>query len=325
MGDEFAVDLGICNSLSTTKECEDGSYHSVCQDCPHASDDGFRLSTVQETAYEMSSAQECEDGLHNFTRRDCPHASDDGFRLSTVQETPYEMRNSDNGFSLSTAEGSPTCSRGFTLSTVDRSAVDLSQLSSADAELVRCLPAAVGEVYARRLCVVERSRRDAEESAVALEARYPRSVLLAHPAKTALVLVAASLGALALSRSGAWDRLVAGSAISAAASLSACTEMLDQAKARVFDSEAIVHRDALGYQEMLRATESWTAGALDEGGFWSTPHKPGLAFCINSTRSVYREMLDELGDELDRRHEKQAALLDGLWVARSEHLLSPVA
>lgn len=271
----------------------------------------------------LSTVLECEDGMQHSTSYDSPHKSDDGFRLSTVRESLHDSCDLDVGFSLSTTKASPSPDKTFQLSTIERSAADLSQLSFADAELLRCLPGAVADAYARRLCAVEQSRRDAEESAAELERSRPRGVSRLHLAIAALALAVASLGGFVFSKSNVWGDLVAGIAGPGVANQSACTERLEQAEAKSLSFEARIHRDALGYHEMLGSTESWTSGLLDHGDFWTSPHKPGLAFCINSTHAAYREMAAELVGALEFRHTKQVAMLEELWAARSKHLLSP--
>lgn len=271
----------------------------------------------------LSTVLECDDGLPHSASRESPHKSEDGFRLSTVRETLHEMHDLDDGFSLSTTKASLSCDKAFELSTIENPSVDLSQLSLTDAELLRCLPATVADAYARRLCGIEQSRRDAEDFASELEERRPRGVSRLHVAIAVLVLLAASLGGFAFSKSRIWGDFLAGNAVSGVAALGACTERFEQAEARSLSFEARIHRDALGYQEMLGATESWTTGTLDQGGFWTSPHKPGLAFCINSTHAAYREMAAELAGALEWRHMNQVAMLEELWAARSRHLLSP--
>lgn len=283
-------------------------------------DDDFAVD--RDSCCGLPTTSECEGVLGHFACRDYSQVSDDGFRLSTVQEGPSEMNDLEDGFSMSTAKASPKSGNSFELSSVDISAFDISHLNFSDAELVRCLPAAVGQVYARRLCAIEQCTRDVEESTVVLEAKYPRSILRLHPAKAAFMLIPVFLGGFAFANLAACDELVAGSPGLGVANLSACVERLDRAEARSFNSEALIYRDALGYQKMLKATESWTTGMLDESGLWSSAHKPGLAFCINSTHSAYRDMVAELGRELERRHNEQVALLEELWGVRNRRLLS---
>lgn len=237
-------------------------------------------------------------------------------------------------FKLSRLRELPEIDHSRKLSTLHECITNITGLDPADAELLDCVPSAIAEQYAARLCHVERLRRDAEQQTAELEAslgaiwrrdarkccRVLCGVFLALAFVSTIVLLAkhsvlpqcsANVGDFAPASKSA-------SALSGCAP-NACSAQLKAVEDDVSKADRRRERDARGYMQALSGVDAWVTGSWEEGLFRSKVPNGGLARCVNETQATYRNLVADLNDALTWRQDVEAGMREQIRQSRWAH------